>query len=323
LLYALDASNLERNLFLFSQITETDRPIVVALTMTDLLYRQSLVSESRALYAQGIALAHDLGDRERECGGITGLGALEGIAGRFVESKQLLQRALVLARETGNARAESGALCMLGGTLGALGQLDEAITCLQQALALANDVGHRRLQSDALGNLGFTLFLRGGRMQEAEAACLASLQIVREVGQVQKQGTALHNLALVREALWRPEEARADFEAAMAIYRVTDSALPLGECLGHLGLLHARQGRHAEALSCLDEGEAQLRAVSDRWLLGILMCGRAEALHWAGNAAASAAALGMAADLAAETGAADESELGAALLRTRALLGTG
>lgn len=41
LIYAVDASNLERNLFLFSQVAETDRPMVVALTMTDLLARQN------------------------------------------------------------------------------------------------------------------------------------------------------------------------------------------------------------------------------------------------------------------------------------------
>lgn len=39
LVYVLDASNLERNLFLFSQLADTDKKVVVALTLTDLLER--------------------------------------------------------------------------------------------------------------------------------------------------------------------------------------------------------------------------------------------------------------------------------------------
>ncbi len=39
LVYVLDATNIERNLFLFSQVAESDKPTVVALTMTDVLAR--------------------------------------------------------------------------------------------------------------------------------------------------------------------------------------------------------------------------------------------------------------------------------------------
>jgi len=39
LVYVMDATNIERNLFLFSQIAELERPTLVALTMTDVLAR--------------------------------------------------------------------------------------------------------------------------------------------------------------------------------------------------------------------------------------------------------------------------------------------
>src|SRR5690606_3721147 len=39
LVYVMDASNLERNLFLFSQLADTDHKVVVALTLTDVLER--------------------------------------------------------------------------------------------------------------------------------------------------------------------------------------------------------------------------------------------------------------------------------------------
>jgi tetratricopeptide (TPR) repeat protein len=86
----------------------------------------------------------------------------------------------------------------------------------EQALAMARADGHRRLIGDALGNLGFIRYLKG-RHAESESASLQGLQVFREVGQIQKQGTALHNLALAREALGRIDEAQADYEAALAI----------------------------------------------------------------------------------------------------------
>lgn len=42
ILYILDATNVKRNLYLFSQLTELDRPIVVVLTMTDMLEREGI-----------------------------------------------------------------------------------------------------------------------------------------------------------------------------------------------------------------------------------------------------------------------------------------
>jgi ferrous iron transport protein B len=41
-LYVLDASNLDRNLYLLTQVLEVGRPVVVALTMVDLARRQGL-----------------------------------------------------------------------------------------------------------------------------------------------------------------------------------------------------------------------------------------------------------------------------------------
>ncbi|MCB1308868.1 MAG: ferrous iron transport protein B, partial [Leptospiraceae bacterium] len=42
ILFILDATNLKRNLYLFSQVRELDLPVVVALTMTDLLTRAEI-----------------------------------------------------------------------------------------------------------------------------------------------------------------------------------------------------------------------------------------------------------------------------------------
>src|SRR5947209_9909732 len=42
-LYVLDATNLDRNLYLLTQVIDVGRPVVVALTMTDLARKQGIV----------------------------------------------------------------------------------------------------------------------------------------------------------------------------------------------------------------------------------------------------------------------------------------
>lgn len=127
----------------------------------------------------------------------------------------------------------------------------------------------------------------------------------------------------MREALGRPAQAQADFEAAIAIYRDVKDRRNEDECLGQLGLLHARQGRHDEAMRCLDAGETVLRAAADQSVLGVLLCGRAEVLYRDGDAAAANTALAEAGAIAAEFGAAPTSELGVSLARVTALINPG
>jgi tetratricopeptide (TPR) repeat protein len=131
----------------------------------------------------------------------------------------------------------------------------------------------------------------------------------------------LCNLGIVLEALGRPEPARSRLEAALGIARALGDTRAEGQILGYLGVLHAHQGRHADARRCLDSGEALLRAALDLMSLGVLLSGRAEAQHLAGDAAAAAMSLTAATTLAAEVGAGPSSEIGYALARARKLIG--
>ena len=97
-------------------------------------------------------------------------------------------------------------------------------------------------------------------------------------------------------------------------------ASEIRQFLGYLGLLHARQGRHGKARSCLETGEALLRGVSDQFGLGVLLTRRAEAHYLAGDAATATASLAAAAAIAAEVGAGPTSEVGLALARVSALI---
>ena len=90
--------------------------------------------------------------------------------------------------------------------------------------------------------------------------------------------------------------------------------------LSYLGVLHSRQGRSDEARHCLATGEALLHEASDRISLGILLCGRAEAEHLAGEPNSARRAIAKAESLAIDLGAGPASELGQSLARVRALL---
>ncbi|HTF15081.1 MAG TPA: hypothetical protein VK643_10460, partial [Burkholderiales bacterium] len=73
------------------------------------------------------------------------------------------------------------------------------------------------------------------------------------------------------------------------------------------------------ARNCLDSGESLLRAMSDRLSLGVLLCGRAEAAHLAGDPESAKDVLAEAESLATAIGAGPDSELGLALVRVRDL----
>jgi hypothetical protein len=93
--------------------------------------------------------------------------------------------------------------------------------------------------------------------------------------------------------------------------------------LSYFGLLHARQANFDEARRCLDSSEALLRAVADRTMLGILLCGRAETEHLGGAPDQAESAFAEANGITAEVGAGPDSELGLALARVRNLLSRG
>ena len=127
------------------------------------------------------------------------------------------------------------------------------------------------------------------------------------------------NLGIVLERLALPDEALAQFEAAVHMAHALNEPRYEGQFLGYLGLLHARQGRHEDARHCLDSGEVLLRSVSDRLGLGVHLTSLAEARQLAGDAAAARVSLAAATTIAAEVGAGPSSEIGLALTRVRAL----
>lgn len=291
----------------------------VRLRLGSLLENKGQFDPARAHYAETVRMAQEFGDRQLECSAINGLGNLDLTEGRTDVALLYYKRALALARERDDRRMQGKLLGNLGNVYMDIGRLEEARVHYEEALAIARETGHRQLEGNTLCNLGLLQIVQG-RLDEAEAAAKSALILARELGYVRLEGIVLCNLGIVLERLGRPDEALARFEAAVRIARALGDPRYEGQFLGYLGLLQARQGRHVEARRSLDSGEALLRAASDLFGLGVLMSGRAEAHHLAGDGAAATASLSAAATLAAQVGAGPASEISIALARVTALI---
>jgi class 3 adenylate cyclase/tetratricopeptide (TPR) repeat protein len=276
--------------------------------------------EARMQYTAAARMAHELAEWALESRAINGLGNVAFAEGRMDEALFRYEQALALARATGDRRMQGTLLGNLGNVHTEAGRLDEAVARSEEALVFARQTGHRVLESSTLCNLGLMYAVRE-RLVEADAALQSALAAARELGHVRLEGVVLCNLGIVLERLDRVDAARDCFRAALGIAQALGDSRFEGQFLGYLGLLHARQGEPDEARRCLESGEALLRAAADRYALGVLLAGRTEAHHRAGNAAAAAAALAAAEEIASEVGAGPASELGLALARVCRLPG--
>ena len=270
-------------------------------------------------YERAMACACDGTDRSQECAVLNGLGAFSESLGRIDEARLLYARALALARAIGDRRWEGGTAGNLAGWFASQGNPAEARTLYAQSIAIATELGDRQWEANALCNLGL-LHHAEGRFDDAQRALEASLATARDLGHARLLCIVQCNLGLVAEARGDPAAALGHHEAALTLARDLADRRSEGQFFGHVGLLHARQGRVEAARECLAAGEALLLGMSDRVSLGILLCASAQAHHLAGNLGAAGAALHQASELAAAVGdTSAKSEFGLALQQARAI----
>jgi len=266
------------------------------------------------------ATARELDDRTLACAVHNVLGNMEQLLGRIDAAQTQFESALTLAREVADRHREGAILGNLGNLCIDRGELDLAISYHSAALDAARAVGNRRLEGNTLCNLGMLHQMRG-RLDEAQTDLTLALAAARDLGHAHLECLVLCNLGIVLDRLGQPETARQHYEGALTVARASGDRNSEGQVLGYLGVLHARADRSREALQCLDTGESMLREASDQVSLGVLLCGRAEALHLAGDITAARAALVEAVTIANAIGAGPDSEIGQALEPVRRLLG--
>ncbi|MEO6595507.1 MAG: tetratricopeptide repeat protein [Planctomycetota bacterium] len=277
------------------------------------------IDDARTEFVALLGMAREMGEQRLECQAHNGLGYVELNKGKVDAALSQYERALSLAREAGLRRVQGDVLDSLGHLFAEVGRLDEARELDEEALAIARETGNRALEAHSISNLGL-LHLLQGRLRESIEASEAALTRARELGDVWLECTCLCNLGTVLEQSAHPDEAQAKFETAVRIANGLGDARLEGQVQGYLGLLHARRGRLDVARRCLDAGEALLRAATDGFGLGVMLCGRAEASLLAGDTTAARACLADAEEQARDSGAQPTSSIGLALLRVRALI---
>ena len=281
--------------------------------------QQGRVDEAVAAFEQALALARESRDRLIECRVLNQFGSFQEVLGRTEEARTSYEEALRLACAAKDRRLEGGVAGNLGQFCANQGRLDEARALYARAVAIAAEIGDRQWEANTRCNLGL-LHHSEGRLNDARTELEAALSTARDMGHARLVSVVQCNLGLVDEALAQPDAALQRFGDAVGIARDLRDKRSEGQFLNCLGLLHARQGRTTDARLCLAQGAEALFAVGDRVSLGILMCGRAEAEHLAGDATAASAALAQAEALATDlSGIQPESEFGQALQRIRLL----
>ncbi|HEU5296614.1 MAG TPA: tetratricopeptide repeat protein [Burkholderiaceae bacterium] len=287
--------------------------------MSSVLEKQGRSHEAHARDLEALRLANDLHDRYLQCTVLNGLAGTELSLGRMEEALAHFEQALTLARETGDRRMQGNMVSNLAGLHDALGHIDTAIAMFEEALRIARSAGDRRLEGSTLCNLGWH-YLIENRLDDSTTASQQALSLARDLGFARLECIVRCNLGIVLERQARMNEAREQFEGAVRMARELNEPRYEGQFLGYLGLLHARERRPEEATRCLDAGESLLRSVSDRLGLGVLLTGKAEAMHLTGKAAAASVSLAEAQGIAIEVGAEPASELGLAIARVGSLL---
>ena len=279
---------------------------------------QGRLDEARGHFEAALRLAEELQATDLQCNVLNELGHLHGYLGQLEEARRHYEAALAAARRAGDREWEGGSLGNLGQLHANQGRLDAAHTHYEQAVLIAREIGDKPWEGNALCNLGLLCHAQG-QTERARESLEAALALARDLGHARLEGSVLCNLGIVCEHA-DPVEARARYEAALAVAHGLGDRRAEGQFSTYLGRLHARQGRLEAAQTCLDAGEALLRALGDRVSLGILLCSKAEAEHLAGRSGEADAALHEAQELARAAAAGPESEFGLSLDSTHALL---
>ena len=274
--------------------------------------RQGRLDVARTNYETALSLALEMGDDQLECRAHNGLGTLSVAQGRMDSALHHLEAALVVARKLKDRRVEGQTLANLGVLHFEQGRIAEARTLYEAVLAIARELGDRLLEANMLCNLG-PLHQIEGKIQESRSELEDALGLAREMGNPSLECIVLCNLGIVFDSLGLLDHARSQFELAVKIAQKLRQQRSEGQVLGYLALTHAKQGRFNEARHCLEKGEVLLRAVSDRFSLGILKCSSAETEYLAGALASANVALDEAQCLAEEIHAGPKSELGVAI----------
>jgi serine/threonine protein kinase/tetratricopeptide (TPR) repeat protein len=161
--------------------------------------RRSTATPDAAIgcFERALALAAQLGERQREAALHNTLGVMNWERGAYAVALAHYEAALGLMREQHDRVHEGLTLNSIGVTLARLRRYEEGRTALEEALAVNRVTGERLLEAHTLAALG-DVAQALGRLEAAATSFEASLALRRELGDRRGEGWMLHHLARTR-----------------------------------------------------------------------------------------------------------------------------
>jgi putative nucleotidyltransferase with HDIG domain len=256
--------------------------------------RAGCITEAIESYAAATAEAARNGELRIQAEALRRLGVVYHHRNEAATARDLAEQSHAIAGEIGDALLAAEALNVLAGFAFESGAMEEALTRYQQALELAG--AQSELRGKIEQNLGILANIHGDHAQalvhyrqsleaferagndqgraiayhnlgmvsadrglwdDADRHYRKSLELTRAVGDLHLEGFGLLNHAEVHHARQRYDEARANAEAALAIFDQLGARLDKADAYKVLGMVYRDTGRHALA-------ESRLRAAMDQ-----------------------------------------------------------
>jgi tetratricopeptide (TPR) repeat protein len=215
-------------------------------------------------FEQASALAHEMGDRRRECFALGALGLVYGMLGEHARAIEYHRQELTVAREIGDRRLEGDALRHLGITFSISGEQLRAIEYHKQALVADRDSGDLAGEAEDLTDLS-TAHERLGDFGPAAEYRERALAIHRKTGDRLGAANDLANLGIAYASLGEYRRAIGYHEQSLAIHRELGDRRAEATALGNLGNSYGNLGEYRRAIEYHEQALAIHREIGDRW----------------------------------------------------------
>ncbi|MFN0186885.1 MAG: ATP-binding protein, partial [Aquabacterium sp.] len=229
--------------------------------------------------------------------------------GEFQPARSKLEQAWQLATKAGDDRWAAGIEGNLGAVMHFLGDRASAVQRYRSAVKGALAAGDRRWEGNMRSNLGLVLHEQGQHQ-----AALSELQIAKSLAQLSGHkrlaGVAACNVGLVMDALGNQAGAISSYREAADIAADLDDQRSLAQCRVYLARTLLKSGDHMGAMDALHDVPMPGSTSSDADTVALGACIRARLLAGAAWTSQSDELLQFAQRQLAQSGAAEDCELG-------------
>jgi predicted ATPase/DNA-binding CsgD family transcriptional regulator len=238
--------------------------------------------QAEALYAEGVALYREQGDRLGSATGLSRWGYAAMMRCNYAQARALLEEALALFEEVSDPGGRAYVLNILASARIYQGEYAQAQALLEENLLLSREVGDVQDYALALVLLGWVLQYQGD-LARAFAQLEESRAVSREMGYKRNLGLAILFLGLVTFRQGDVAGARSLLEESLGIFQEVGERGRIAEVLGSQGLISLSQGDYAAARARLQESLQISLELDYKWDIAGCLEGLAAAVATGGE----------------------------------------